>query len=141
MLIRKIDWCFLFLSLLFAIAGQLLGIQMGIVEDFALAPVHAHANLVGFVALALFGIAYRIGWAAKDALALVHFAVAGAGAILLPLGIWLAIRTHQPAVAIVGSMLTLASILLFLVNCVRALSATSAQLRTPAGAAVERVGR
>ncbi len=120
MLIQKIDRCFLFLSVLFAVAGLSLGIVMGIRQDFSLAPVHAHANLVGFVALALFGIAYRIGWAVKDIWALVHFAVAGAGAVLLPIGIAVAITTHQPVIAIVGAMLTLLSMLLFLVNCFRA---------------------
>ncbi len=120
MLIQKIDRLCLFLSVVFAMAGRSLGIVMGIRQDFSLAPVHAHANLAGFVALALFGIAYRIGWAARDVWALVHFAVAGAGAVLLPLGIAVAIITHQPVIAIVGSLLTLLSMLLFLVNCVRA---------------------
>jgi len=120
MLIEKIDRYFLFLSLLAAMTGLTLGIVMGIREDFMLAPVHAHINLVGFVTLALFGIAYRIGWAAKDALALLHFAVAAPGAVLLPLGIALSIIRHQPGLAIIGSLLTLASMLLFLVNCVRA---------------------
>jgi hypothetical protein len=126
MSIQKIDRYFLFLSIPFAVAGMLLGISMGMDEDFSFAAVHAHINLVGFVTLALFGIAYRIGWAAKDAWALVHFSVAGTGAVLLPLGIALVITDGQPALAIVGSVLTLASMLLFLINCIRALWADQA---------------
>jgi hypothetical protein len=120
MLIRKIDYGFLFLSVALAVAGMALGIVMGAREDFTLAPVHAHLNLVGFVTLALFGIAYRIGWAGKDVWALVHFAIAGAGAVALPAGIALAVLRHEPALVAAGSVLTLASMALFVVNCARA---------------------
>lgn len=137
MSIQKIDRYFLLLSVLFAIAGMLLGIWMGMNEDFSFAAVHAHINLVGFVALALFGIAYRIGWAAKDAWALVHLALAGSGAVLLPSGIALVITGGQPALAIVGSLLTVASMLLFLINCIRADRAdqTSSSDAVPANSA------
>jgi len=120
MLIPNIDRWFLLLSLLSAIAGMSLGIIMGVRQDFSLAPVHAHVNLVGFVTPALFGIAYRIEWANKDRLALLHFAVGGAGAVLLPLGIAVAMITHHATLAMIGSMLTLTSMLLFLINCIRA---------------------
>lgn len=120
MSIPNIDRCFLFLSILSAIAGMSLGIFMGVRQDFFLAPVHAHLNLLGFVTLALYGIAYRIEWASKDRLALLHFALGGTGAVLLPLGIAVAMISHQPALAMAGSLPTLASMLLFLVNCVRA---------------------
>jgi hypothetical protein len=40
--------------------GMLAGIDMGIREDFALAPAHAHLNLVGGVLLFLFGLYYRV---------------------------------------------------------------------------------
>ena len=120
MFIPNIDRCFLFLSILSAIAGMSLGIFMGSRQDFFLAPVHAHVNLVSFVSLALFGIAYRIEWARKNRLALLHFALGGAGAVLLPLGIAVAMISHRPALAIIGSLLTLASMLLFLVNCISA---------------------
>jgi hypothetical protein len=89
-------------------------------------PVHTHINLVGWVSLALFGIGYRLGFAKSGGLGVLHFWIAAAGAILLPLGIYLATTRQQEAVVIIGSLLTVASMLLFLVNVVRAWS-------TPAG--------
>ena len=38
------------------VVGVALGIGMGIAHDFQLAPVHAHANLVGWASLALMGV-------------------------------------------------------------------------------------
>ena len=45
-------------SAVILLAGMLAGIVMGIKQDFALAPAHAHLNLVGGVLLFLFGPAY-----------------------------------------------------------------------------------
>lgn len=117
---RSIDRAFFTLAVLMGLAGMLLGIQMGMAHDFQLVPVHAHINLVGWVSLALFGIGYRVGLAKGGALAVLHFWIAAAGAILLPLGIYLATTQQQEAVVIIGSLLTVASMLLFLVNVVRA---------------------
>lgn len=117
---RSIDRAFFTLAVLMGLAGMLLGIQMGMAHDFQLVPVHAHINLVGWVSLALFGIGYRLGFAKSGALAVVHFWIAAAGAILLPLGIYLATTRQQEAVVIIGSLLTVASMLLFLVNVLRA---------------------
>ena len=36
------------------------GIEMGVRQDFALAPAHAHLNLVGGVLLFVFGLYYRL---------------------------------------------------------------------------------
>ena len=123
---RSIDRAFFILAVLMGLAGMLLGIQMGMAHDFQLVPVHAHINLVGWVSLALFGIGYRLGFAKAGVLGVLHFWIAVTGAILLPLGIYLAVTRQQEAVVIIGSLLTLASMLLFLVNVVRAWS-------TPAG--------
>ena len=123
---RSIDRAFFTLAVLMGLAGMLLGIQMGMAHDLQLVPVHTHINLVGWVSLALFGIGYRVGLAKSGVLAVVHFWIAAAGAILLPLGIYLATTQQQEAVVIIGSLLTIASMLLFLVNVVRAWS-------TPAG--------
>jgi hypothetical protein len=42
-------------SVVILLVGMVAGIVMGIREDFALAPAHAHLNLVGGVLLFLFG--------------------------------------------------------------------------------------
>jgi hypothetical protein len=103
-----------------AIIGMVLGIVMGVREDFTLAPAHAHINLVGWASLSLFGLTYHLGIAKNDRWAAAHFWIAIAGAVVLPVGIVLAITRGQPGVAIGGSLLTLASMFLFGINFLRA---------------------
>ena len=47
-------------SVVVLLLGMVLGIVMGIREDFTLQPAHAHLNLVGGVLLFLFGLYYRL---------------------------------------------------------------------------------
>ncbi|HZC98408.1 MAG TPA: hypothetical protein VE267_20215, partial [Bradyrhizobium sp.] len=47
-------------SVVVLLAGMLAGIAMGIEQDFALGPAHAHFNLIGGVLLFLFGLYYRL---------------------------------------------------------------------------------
>ena len=56
---RRIDVSFLVLATLCLIVGVSMGIVMGILHDFQLAPVHAHLNLLGWASLALFGLSYK----------------------------------------------------------------------------------
>src|SRR5215469_14159517 len=96
--------------------GMVMGIVMGVSEDFTLSPAHAHLNLVGWVSLVLFGLAYRAELAKSGSLAIIHYWVGSAGAVVLPIGIYLALVRSQPAVAIIGALLSLASMLIFIVN-------------------------
>ncbi len=114
---------FLLLAAVLGVIGMLYGIDMGIRENFAYAPVHAHINLVGWVSLAIFGLAYKAGLAKQDGWASIHFWIAAAGAIILPIGIYLSMANHMPLVVIIGSLLTLASVILFLINIWRAKAA------------------
>ena len=50
---------FFVIGILFALIGMGLGTYMGITQDFLLAPVHAHINLVGWTTHFLFGLYYR----------------------------------------------------------------------------------
>jgi hypothetical protein len=47
-------------SVVILLVGMLAGVAMGMQEDFALQPAHAHLNLVGGVLLFLFGLYYRL---------------------------------------------------------------------------------
>jgi len=59
---------------LYIVAGVALGIFMGVSQDHSMHPVHAHLNLLGWVAMSLFGLFYRaVPAAANTALAKVHF--------------------------------------------------------------------
>lgn len=115
-----IDRSFVISGVVLGLLGMLFGIHMGIGQDFTLAPAHAHWNLVGWVGLVLYGLAYRTGIAKADRWATVHFWIALAGAVLFPIGIAISILHEQPALAILGSLLVLLSMILFLVNVLRA---------------------
>jgi hypothetical protein len=113
---------FLLTALAYALIGMALGIYMGITGNFAPSPVHAHINLVGWVTLALFGLMHRAYPRLRShGLATIHFWVAEAGALILPIGIGLKLFHDIELVVVVGSLLTIASVLLFLVMAVSSL--------------------
>ena len=63
---KTVDINFIAIGSLWLVVGMLLGIGMGAAHNFALAPLHAHINLIGFVCHAVFGMAYRHWPALKD---------------------------------------------------------------------------
>jgi len=82
-----VSWLFR-VSVLLGLFGMALGITMGIRQDFALAPAHAHLNLLGFVALFLSALYYRVvPEAAASVLAGVQAVASMIGALLFPAGI------------------------------------------------------
>jgi len=117
---RNIDRAFFGLAILAALTGMLVGIGMAMHQDFSLAPMHAHINLVGWASLALFGLGYRSGLAKNDGWAAVHFWLALAGVIVFPVGIFFALTRQIEVGAIVGSLLVVASMALFGINFLRA---------------------
>jgi hypothetical protein len=66
---------------LWLLVGISLGMWMGANQDFALAPVLAHINLLGFTLMTIFGIAYRV--------------IPGAGGYRLGKGTFLAARAGR----------------------------------------------
>lgn len=65
---------FLKISVVYLFVGASLGLYMGLIEKFTLAPVHAHLLLLGWATLALAGIVYHLYPAASTTLlARVHF--------------------------------------------------------------------
>jgi len=111
---------FIAVAAVYATLGMAFGIAMGISQSFEYAHVHAHINLVGWVTLALYGLVYRAyPKMAEGRLASVHFWVANAGALVFLPGIFLAINGQGVASAIIGSLLTLAGMIVFLVNFLR----------------------
>lgn len=51
---------FIFTAVAFFVVGVALGMYMGIAQDFRFVHVHAHLNLLGWVALGLAGVLYRL---------------------------------------------------------------------------------
>ena len=111
---QRLDTKFLFLASLMLCAGVAMGIIMANTQDFSLAPVHAHANLVGWASLALFGLTYKAypqlqaGWMAK-----LHFTLAAPAAVLFPAGIYIAINYQNELVVIVAALAWAVGVLLF----------------------------
>ena len=70
----KLSYRFFRLAVLYFIAGVTLGLYMAASHDHAMAPVHAHLNLLGWVTLSLFGLYYRaMPTMAESRLAQIHF--------------------------------------------------------------------
>src|SRR3984957_16533684 len=96
--------------------GMIWGIEMGIRQNFAMAPAHAHFNLVGGVLLFVFGLYYRLVPAAGDsALAKWQGWLHIAGSILFPVGVAIVIGKGEALIAlpIIGSRILLAAMGLF----------------------------
>jgi hypothetical protein len=64
------------IALIYLVAAVSLGVVMGASHDFRLKTVHVHANLLGWVSMALMGLVYRLyPSAAASRLASWHFAL------------------------------------------------------------------
>jgi hypothetical protein len=102
-----------------AVVGMGLGIGMGIAEDHTLQSVHAHINLVGWTSMFLFGLYYRLTPSADSRLAQVHYLLSIAGFLLLTAGLTGIFLGHAEAftpLAVAGSLLTFASMAIFVWN-------------------------
>jgi hypothetical protein len=113
---------FFIAGIIFVLLGMLLGIWMGINENFTYAPVHAHLNLLGWATMFLYGLFYRGDErAAAGVLPRIQWWCAVLGLILLAPGIWSA-QTQGPLtwLTIPGSILSLAAMVIFLIVVVRA---------------------
>jgi hypothetical protein len=96
--------------------GMLAGIVMGIQQDFALQPAHAHLNLVGGVLLFLFGLYYRLFPAAgQSTLATIQGWLHIVGGILFPFGVGIVVLKGDSYIAlpIVGSLIVITATVLF----------------------------
>lgn len=108
---------FIRLSVIYAIIGMAIGIYMAASGDHSQRPTHAHLNLVGFVAMFLYGIFYKIyPDAAKGRLPEYHFWISNVGMIAMVLGVWLIYSGNIIAgdpVAALSSLVVIAGMLLF----------------------------
>ncbi|WP_417418492.1 hypothetical protein [Hoeflea sp.] len=117
---RGIGFYFFVIGVLCVTLGMFWGIQMSISGDHMLAGAHAHLNLVGWVTMALFGLYYTVTpSAAASVLAKLHLVLAIAGVAVMVPGIVIVLKGGSDAMAAGGSMLTAASMLLFLYMVIR----------------------
>lgn len=111
---KTLPYWFIGFAALFGLAGMLFGIYMSVIQDFTLAPAHAHNNLIGWVTLALYGFYYKaVPAACNTRLALVQFWLALLGAATMGIGIGLAVLEKGETVVQIASVLTVAGMVLF----------------------------
>lgn len=111
---------FLRLGVLFGLVGVALGYYMGASQVFTASPVHAHVNLLGWVAMFLYGLFYRAFPGSSDGLVpKLHFWANAAGVLVMVTAL-AAYLLHVPGLEaygeiglIVGPTLVLLSMLMF----------------------------
>lgn len=103
-------------AVLLGLAGMLLGIFMGINQDFRLAHFHAHWNLLGWVAFFIYGAYYALVPAARQGvLPKVHYVLALLGLFVFMAGLYsIAMGAMEMvAFAAIGSLMVVAGFLVF----------------------------
>jgi len=117
---KGISFAFFVTAVVAVTVGMAWGIQMSASGDHALGGAHAHLNLVGWASMGLFGLYYHaVPAAAETSLAKVHYIVALAGVVLMVPGIVMALTERGETLAVIGSLLTFASMLIFLYTVAR----------------------
>ena len=102
--------------MLLVLAGMVWGLQMAITNDHSAFPAHAHLNLLGFVALFLFGIFYRLNpMVESNRLAIPQVWIWIASTVVMAIGVGLVHTGHAAGdpIAAVGSFAIFADAILF----------------------------
>ncbi len=110
---------FLKIAVVYLFLGALLGITMGILQNFALVPVHAHVLLLGWATLALAGVIYHLyPLAAGTRLAKLHFWIHNLALppFMISLSLYLTGHASAMGVVVVAGLLVLIGLGLFMVN-------------------------
>ena len=112
----RYDIVFIGVGVLCLLGGEILGMWMGANQDFALAPVHAHTNLVGWVTLSLFGLAHRAYPSLRASrLAMPQAVLAIIGAVTMPFALTMALTQQIELPVMIDSLVVLVGTLLFAV--------------------------
>ncbi|KUP93224.1 hypothetical protein TRIHO_18800 [Tritonibacter horizontis] len=117
---KGISFGFMTLAVCISIVGMVWGIQMAASKNHLLANAHAHLNLIGWVGFAIYGTYYHIvPAAAQGLLPRIHLALSVVAVGTIAPGIAIVLSGGTDGLAILGSVLTLASAILFLVIVLR----------------------
>lgn len=109
-------FCFIFAGLS-ALVGMIAGIVMGILQDFTIAPAHAHLNLLGWVTMALYGLYHRSFGRTTGWLGWTQVLTGATGAAMIGGGLALYLQSGDHVyfpLVIVGSLLAFLGMVLFL---------------------------
>jgi len=104
-------------AVLYGLIGFTIGLVMGATGNFTLRSAHSHLNLLGWTSLAIYAGFYQIAPKASELLAsTVHFYLAILGTAVITIGVGLisyGVGAPGAAIAGIGSVITLASFLVF----------------------------
>lgn len=121
---------FLKISVVYFAIAVILGLVMGIIQNFTFTSVHAHLNLLGWVSMALFGVIYTLyPAAANTSLAKTHFWLHNIGLPLMQGSLFIDMVTgahNLLVVTIVSSIALVLGVILFATNILMNVSANKA---------------
>jgi len=112
---------FLKIAAVYLAIGVSMGLAMGITQNFALHPVHAHINLLGWATMALAGVIYVLfPDAAKTRLAKIHFWIHNLALPVMMVALSLVLTGHEKALYALepASTAMVVGLVLFVVNVV-----------------------
>lgn len=115
----RISFFFFTTGGLFVLAGVSLGIWMGANENFALAPVHAHINLIGWASMGLIGAFYAVaGETAPRKLGWVTYVLMTAGLLVMVPSLAMLLLGDKKIVPVLGvsEMAVALALLIFFVS-------------------------
>lgn len=108
------------IAVVYFVIAVLLGLAMGITQDFRFTSVHAHLNLLGWVSMALFGAIYHFyPKAGETKLANTHFWLHNLGLPIMQGTLFVIMLTENHSLtvgAIIGSLLLIVGAILFAIN-------------------------
>ncbi|MEK4229234.1 cytochrome-c oxidase [Solibacillus sp. FSL H8-0538] len=111
---------FIKISGVYLVIAVILGLVMGIIQNFSFSSVHAHLNLLGWVSMAIFGIIYSIYKnVGKTKLAKTHFWLHNIGLPIMQGSLFIELLTGNTSFTIgiiIGSLIVVLGILLFVLN-------------------------
>ncbi|SDG37341.1 hypothetical protein [Sulfitobacter delicatus] len=110
----KLATKFFLAATVFALCGMVWGIVMSASHDYLLAPAHGHLNLLGFVAMGIWGAYYALTpTAAASNLGRSHFALSVLSVVVVVPGIVQVLLGQGELLAQIGSIALVANMLLF----------------------------
>lgn len=109
---------FIIIAVAYLVVGGCLGVFMGITENFALIPVHAHILLAGWASLAVIGLIYhQYPRSSTTSLAKLHFWLHNIGLPIFMVGLASLLTGHSIPVALpAGAVAFMAGLIVFAVN-------------------------
>jgi hypothetical protein len=108
-------FCMIFAGLC-GLTGMIAGIAMGILQDFTIAPAHAHLNLLGWVTMALYGLYHRSIGRTGGWLGWIQVLTGAIGAVNMGGGLALYLNSGDDSyfqLVLVGSLLAFLGMVLF----------------------------